>query len=121
MIIYFASIAISIYSGVDLIKAFQQRYYYNWKGMAAWICLGVAINCLVTLLIAYKLIAIRRSLAKVMNVSVQDRNSKNYLGVISILIESTLPLAISGILLVAFINPSKTIPSAVAQSMFSYL
>lgn len=60
----------------------------------AWVLMTVAVNCTVTLLIAGRLLYMRRQQKAVL----ASFDSKMYLGVIGILAESALPLAFAGIL-----------------------
>ncbi|KAH6907481.1 hypothetical protein BKA70DRAFT_1283124 [Coprinopsis sp. MPI-PUGE-AT-0042] len=103
---YLAQIALCIVSGVFLhlrnkTPATQLAYVQT---LQAWIFLSVAVNCMVTGLISWRLFRIRKDLAGILS----REDLRIYLGVVAILVESALPLALSGIVFAAFSGVSST-------------
>lgn len=68
---------------------------YNAHAFCAWLFLSVFLHCLVTVLISYKLIRQRMETVKIL----PWHNDKTMFSATAILIESALPLSISGIVL----------------------
>lgn len=61
--------------------------------LQSWIFLSIGVNVIVTGLVAYRLLKIRRQMAT----ALAARDLKIYLGIVGILVESALPLTISGL------------------------
>ncbi|KAF9525205.1 hypothetical protein CPB83DRAFT_909338 [Crepidotus variabilis] len=92
---YLSSIGTSIYVIVGIILSTTniQSTRYNPRALSAWMFLSVALNCMVTILVLYKLIRIRLEIKTILPFC----DPKATRGVVAILVESALPLAISGI------------------------
>ncbi|KAF9525203.1 hypothetical protein CPB83DRAFT_559972 [Crepidotus variabilis] len=84
---------IPLFSCLVLSSTDLHSYRYSPHAFSAWIFLSAALNCMITILISYKLIKIRLEVAKLLHF--QDSRPTN--SVVSILVESALPLSISGI------------------------
>lgn len=69
----------------------------------AWISLTAALNALITATISFRLLVTYYKNKEFL----PSTSSKLYLGVVAILVEAALPLAVLGIVLAAFINESR--------------
>ncbi|KAF9529545.1 hypothetical protein CPB83DRAFT_852289 [Crepidotus variabilis] len=91
-ILYAASIIISIAVNV-LYATIGSTDVRSFRVFCAWAFSSVGVNCLVTALISYKLIRFRNEVLK----HTPLFHSQISLGVVAILVESAVPLAICGI------------------------
>ncbi|KAG2010595.1 hypothetical protein CC2G_013408 [Coprinopsis cinerea AmutBmut pab1-1] len=83
------------------------------KALQGWIFLSISVNCVVTALISFRLLRIRRQLATVL--SPQDLHV--YVGIVAILVESALPLSLAGIMFAALSSPSSDGAVTVARTV----
>ena len=88
----------------------------NTKALSSWIYLSVGVNFLVTALITFRLLRLRRQMAQFMPVS----ELRVYLGVVAILVESAVPLTLTGLVFATVSNP-KTVQERIPNGMFLVL
>ena len=82
------------------------------KALQAWIFLSTAVNILVTGLISFRLLRIRKQLSAIL----APQDLEIYLGIIAILVESALPLSLAGIAFAAVSTPSNSGAKTVART-----
>ncbi|KAF9524522.1 hypothetical protein CPB83DRAFT_773622, partial [Crepidotus variabilis] len=90
---------------------------FNARTLSAWIFLSVAVNCLVTGLILYRLLSVRREVHEVM----PKRDLEMYYGVTATLVESALPLSLAGIIYAAAMSSPVSAPARIISGMSNIL
>lgn len=91
---------------------------FNAKTLSAWVILSVSFNCLATILILHRLYRTRKRV----RAFIPARDLSLYLGVAAILIESALPLSVTGIIFAA-INfiAQKSVPVRIINTISNIL
>ncbi|TEB39525.1 hypothetical protein FA13DRAFT_1807982 [Coprinellus micaceus] len=85
---------LNIFTGTSILNFISlSGGFTDYRFIAAWFILSVATNILATGLISFRLISAHRRLTK----SLGAKQSKIYTGIVAILVESSLPFAISGV------------------------
>lgn len=108
--------AVSIYTIVHRTRDDIPGPRVNTGALSAWIFLSVAVNCMATALISFKLLRMRREIAKTM----PSQDGRLYLGVVALLVESALPLSVSGIAFACFTHVF-TLGGRISNIIFSFL
>ncbi|KAJ2913714.1 hypothetical protein MD484_g6704, partial [Candolleomyces efflorescens] len=112
---YLATIVIGI---LQLVPQVTKDPQGNPKFTSAWIYLSVAVNASITALISFRLLKARRYFSRVLPSGPQTTLDLNlYRGVVAILVESAMPLSLSGIIFAAVYDP-KNVEQQIVKTTF---
>ncbi|KAJ3509612.1 hypothetical protein NMY22_g16236 [Coprinellus aureogranulatus] len=113
---YLASMGMALLTFISLATSTSIAHRINTTALSAWIYLSVSLNFLVTSLISFKLLRLRRQMAEFMPLS----ELRVYLGVVAILVESAVPLTLTGLAFAIVCNP-KSLQERIPNGMFLVL
>jgi hypothetical protein len=113
---YLSSMAMAIVTFVSIRSSTSIFARINAKALSSWIYLSVGVNFLVTGLITFRLLRLRRQMAQFIPMS----ELRVYLGVVAILVESAVPLTLTGLVFATVSNP-KSVEERIPNGMFLVL
>ncbi|KAJ2918804.1 hypothetical protein MD484_g1639, partial [Candolleomyces efflorescens] len=110
---YLASMAMSLVTIYSVATSADAIKRINARALSAWIYLSVSLNVVVTILISFRLLRLRKQLSKYL----PAKDLAVYLGIVAILVESAGPLALTGIGFAIASNP-KTVAGRIPNGLF---